>query len=91
MKHALIIANTKGADFRNPLNDKLLQLLNLEESFLPFCKEGEGLKHLAIGCYVIPLKSSTSLLEQILCSARKSGIALHVLFLEEEPSWLTSG
>jgi hypothetical protein len=90
MKYALVIADTEGADLRNSLSDKVVQLLSLEEKLSPFYKEDKGLKHLAIGCYVVPLTSSTSYLEQILYSARKSEIALHVLFLEEEPSWLTS-
>jgi len=90
MKYALVIADTEGADLRNPLNDKVEQLLSLEERLSSICQANEGLKHLAIGCYVVPLTSSTSYLEHLLCSARRSGIALHVLFLEEEPSWITS-
>ena len=90
MKYALVIADTEGADLRNPLSDKVVQLLNLEGKLSSFCKEGEGSKHLAIGCYVVPLTTSTRSFEKILSAARSSDIALHVLFLDEKPLFLTS-
>ncbi len=90
MKYALVITNTEGIDLTNPLNDKVVQLSNLEEKLSSACKEDEGLKHLAIGCYVAPLTTSTRSFEKILSAARNNGIALHVLFLDEKPLFITS-
>jgi len=91
MKYALVIADVPKVDFAKSPDGGLVALCNYEDNISSLVISNAGsVRRLGLGVYSIVLGNTLHILTPLLYNAQILKIPLRVLFLDEEPSWLTS-
>jgi hypothetical protein len=91
MKYALVIADVPVLDLVKGVDTQHKNVAQFEDNISNVStKDAQIVKRLGLGVYLIPLEKTLPLLTDVLYNAKRLNVSLRVLFLDEEPLWVTS-
>ncbi len=91
MKYALVIADVPRFDLSKFPDEQHKYVAQFEDNISrASTKNPDTLKRLGLGVYLIALEKTLPLLTDVLYNAQNLKVPLRVLFLDEEPLFLTS-